>query len=107
MGRQVIVTLQTEIRDKFLLYRNIDRILRTEKFTLAFEQITLEEQIKVVKYAKDGNIDALKTWIRFQYMESKNIIELRQMASRYGIKGCSQLPKQFLLAEITKCQNVQ
>jgi len=105
MGRQVkLQEIQDTQHRLALKHRNLDVILNSKLFELAWKKAELVDKKEVIELINNIKIDYIKKWIRTILFDiyGYTIRELRELASQHHISNYSRMSKEDLITILNK-----
>lgn len=103
MTPKKITEHQTAAYNNVLDARNLEYLLNTRRFETAYDMATCIQKIYCGKIIND--IIHIKAWIKHilkHDLSSKNVEDLRRIASRLGFTGANRIDKAGLLSIIKR-----
>jgi hypothetical protein len=100
--------LQTLAHSNSLQARNVDYLVSTINFILAFNQGDEAQQLQLERGVRDLDVPLINTIIRgviHDCLESKNILELRDIGKQHNIYGVTKINKSQLIYLIEQERN--
>lgn len=98
-----LTNLQYTVKNRYLLLQQIYRFVNTPMFEVAYSQATEEEKRILEGWIDTLEKDTLIKWVKNKNkdcLETYSTGELRELASRMGIKNYTNLTKDTLLSKI-------
>lgn len=95
----------TFIEDQLRRWRGLKRLLETDYFAEFYLSLNHEEKITLAEYVVSGDLDGIRKWLKHnshRTLEGRTIIEIREIASKLGVKYYNTLSKRQLIYKIRR-----
>jgi hypothetical protein len=107
-GAEMLIVIQQLMRSRLLIIRSLERLISLDTFKVLYDSASKDEQEIVQKLIEEYDKDGVDRWLNQQRRkspDSMNMIELRQLARKLGIRDYHILSKASLLSEIHGVKN--